>query len=233
VDIAAARSGLSAARTALERARLNLEKTKIRAPFTGVVTGIGVSEGEQVGNGTLICNLVNNTDIEADVGVLESDMAHLRKGSPALLVVPSLQETLRVRVDVISPEFDKASRTCEVLLRFHCKDGRVRPGMFVRAIIAGETYSDRLLVPKEAVLVRDGRPLVFKVEDKRSKWLYILPGRKNDYAVEIERVLQGGKLEPGDLVIVSNHLTLSHDAKVKVKKIVPLPDPWRSSDEDH
>lgn len=233
VDIVASRSGVAAARSKLERARINLEHTRIRAPFSGVVSGLALSPGEQVTKGQTFCSLVNNTDIEADVGVLEADMGHLAVGKPALLIVPSLGETLRVSVDVISPRFDRETRTCQVLMRFQARDGRVRPGMFVRAIIAGETYPDRLLVPTEAILTRDDRPLLFKVEENRSQWLYVRLGKRNDQVVEIERVLQGGTLSAGDLVVVSDHLTLSHDAKVKVKKIVAPGDPWRSQQKDN
>lgn len=233
VEIAASRSGVSTARTALERARLNLERTKIRAPFAGVVTNLVLSEGEQVTKGQSICTLINNVDIEAEVGVLEADMANLETGRPALLVVPALGETLQVQVDVISPQFDRETRTCQVLLRFRSEEGRIRPGMFVRAIIAGERFENKLLVPKEAILTRDGRPLLFKIEDDRSKWLYLRLGKSNDYLVEVERVLQGGTLAQDDLVIVSDHLTLAHDAKVKVRKIVGISDPWSSVNEEN
>ena len=71
-----------------------------------------------------------------------------------------MRDTLAVTVDVISPQFDRESRTCDVLLRLRNEEGKIRPGMFARAIIAGESFSDRLLVPKEAILTRDGRPLL-------------------------------------------------------------------------
>ncbi|MFQ5511876.1 MAG: efflux RND transporter periplasmic adaptor subunit [Candidatus Krumholzibacteriia bacterium] len=226
VDVIAGRSGIAAARAALERARLELERTELRAPFDGVITDLEISAGEQMTVGQTICTLVNNTDIEARVGVLESDIGKLAVGRPALLAVPALAETLRVTVDVISPRFDRESRTCQVLLRLKNEDGRVRPGMFARAIIAGETFSDRLLVPKEAILTRDGRPLLFKVEEARAKWVYIKVGRQNDRLAEITGVLQGGSLSPGEQVVVTNHLTLAHEAKVKVKKVLPIRDPW-------
>jgi len=226
LDILASRSGVAAARAALERARINLERTEIRAPFSGVVTELLLSDGEHVTLGQTICALVNNTDLEAEVGVLESDIGFLDIGRPALLAVPALYDTLDVTVDVISPRFDRDSRTCQVLLRLKNISGKIRPGMYVRAIISGQRFPDRLLVPKEAILTRDGRPLLFKVEDKRAKWVYLQLGRQNDDVVEVDQVLQGGSLSPGDQVIINNHLTLSHDAKVKVKKTVPVRDPW-------
>ncbi len=227
-DMVATRSGVTAARAALERAYLNLERTEIRAPFSGVVSGLRLSAGEQVIAGQTVCSLVNNVELEAVVGVLEADIGHLETGGRALLVLTALGDTLETRIGVISPQFDRSTRTCDVLLPISNAEGRVRPGMFVRAIIAGETLEDRLLVPREAILTRDGRPLLFKVQGDRAAWLYVELGRQNDALVEIKQVLQGGSLAEGDLIVVSNHLTLSHDAKIDVKTTVPVRDPWGS-----
>jgi membrane fusion protein (multidrug efflux system) len=228
LDIAAARSGVASARSALERARLDLERTEIRAPFAGVVSDITLSKGEQVTKGQLFCNLINDEDIEAEVGVLEADLGSLATGEPALLVFPSLSDTIKAMVNVISPQFSRETRTCQVLIRFQSEDGRVRPGMFVRAVIAGQRFKDRLLVPNEAILTRDGRPLLFKAEGDRAKWLYVSLGPRNGQLVEIKGVLQGGTLDAGDLVVISDHLTLSHDAKIKVKQIIAVGNPWAS-----
>jgi hypothetical protein len=92
-------------------------------------------------------------------------------------------------------------------------------------------HPDTRLVPREAILTRDGRPMLFRIEDNRAKWVYVELGKRNDHVVEIERVLQGGPLDDGTLVIVENHLTLTHDALVKVRKTRPINDPWVTSDE--
>lgn len=232
VEVAAARSGVSKARASLERARLNLEHTEIRAPFDGVVTGLTLSAGQLLNAAEVVCTVVDNVNIEAEVGVLEADLGYVQVGRHALLAVPALRDTMVVKVDVVSPQFNRDTRTCQVLLRVTNKDGRLLPGMFVRAIIAGQTFTDRLLVPREAVLTREGRPLLFKVEGDRAKWLYVTLGESNDQMVEIAKVIQGGTLDPGDKVVVSDHLTLAHDAKIKVKKTVPSDDPWISLDRD-
>jgi multidrug efflux pump subunit AcrA (membrane-fusion protein) len=178
----------------------------------------------------VICLLVNSVDLEAEVGVLESDLGGLEVGRPALLIVPALEDTVRVTVDVISPQIDSDSRTCRVLLRVKNEDGKLQAGMFVRASIAGRIYPDKLMVPTESILTRDGRPLLFRVEDDQAKWVYVKLGLRNDRFVEIERVLQGGPLKEGTLVVVSDHLTLSHDAKVKVKRVLDMTVAWASPD---
>jgi RND family efflux transporter MFP subunit len=219
-ELIEARSGLNQARADEDRARLNLSRTIIRAPFSGTVSNLLLSEGHLLGVGEVICSLIDNINVEAEVGVLESELSGLEEGRPALLFIPALEETLRADVDVISPRIDTDSRTCQVLIPIDNENGRVRPGMFVRAAIAGKIYPDRLLIPNEAILSRDGRPLVFRVEDDRAKWVYLKLGLRNDRFTEVERVMQGGPLEPGTLIVISNHLTLSHDAKIKVRKII-------------
>ena len=79
-------------------------------------------------------------------------------------------------------------------------------------------------------MTRDGRPVLFKVEDDRALWVYVQLGRQNDQLVEIERVDQGGPLDPGTQVIVSNHLTMTHEAKIKVKETIEVPDLWGTAD---
>ena len=115
-NIAAARSGVATARANMERARLDLEKTEIRAPYTGIVTGRQISSGELVTANQTLCTLVNNIDIEAEVGVLESDIGKISEGNKALLAIPALKDTIRVTVDVISPQFDRESRTAQVTI---------------------------------------------------------------------------------------------------------------------
>jgi HlyD family secretion protein len=220
------RTGLAEARVASERAKLYLENTEIRAPFAGVVQGLVVVPGEIVSVGEHICSLFNNDRLEAVVNVLEADLGNLTSGRPALLTIPAAQGTLQTRVDVISPQLDEASRTCQVIIRFDNPEGRFRPGMFVRAEIAGWIYPDKLVVPKSAVLTRDNRPLVFKVNDDRAQWLYVDTGLENDSWVEILKVHSGGSLAPGEHVVVSNHLTLAHEAKITIRRTLSPDNRW-------
>lgn len=220
------RTGLAEARMAEERAQLNLEYTDIRAPFSGIIQGLTMVEGEIATTGTSVCTLFNNDNLEAVINVLEADLGNLSEGRPVLLTVPATGETIEAKIDVISPTLDVATRTCEVIIRFANPDGKYRPGMFVRTRIAGWVYPDKLMVPKAALLTRDNRTLLFKKDDDRAKWLYVDTGLMNDDWVEILAVHSGGSLAPGDQVIVSDHLTLAHEAKIKVRKTIAAVSRW-------
>ncbi len=230
-DTFAQRTGLADARIAEERARLNLEYTEIRAPFAGVVSGLAAVKGENVSVNQALCMLTDDTELEAVVNVLEADLGDLTEGRAALVAVPAVDDTIRAVVDVISPVLDETSRTCECIIRFPNRDRRYRPGMFVRAEMAARLHVDRLMVPRDAVLIRDDRPLVFKVTDEpRAQWLYVDTGLENSEWVEILKVHSGGSLADGERVVVSDHLTLAHEAKLKIRKTVPANDRWAFAD---
>ena len=225
------RSGLAAARADAERLEIELERTVVRAPFAGVVSGVELDPGERVQVGETVCRLVDTVRVEAVVQLLESDLARVSVGREALLSMPALDAHVPATVDVVDPEVDPQSRTCRVLMRLDNRDGQVKPGMFVRAAIAGSVHEDRLLVPRQAVVTRDGRPVIFRVEDDRAQWVYVELGESNDRWVEIASVYQGGPVEAGTPVILDNHLTLSHGAKVKIKTTVTIDDPWAPTDD--
>jgi multidrug efflux pump subunit AcrA (membrane-fusion protein) len=73
--------------------------------------------------------------------------------------------------------------------------------------------AERIVLPKEAVVIRVGRAVVFTAEDGRAKWNFITTGRDNGKEVEI---LDG--LTEGKEVIITNNLQLAHDAPVSVQK---------------
>jgi HlyD family secretion protein len=77
---------------------------------------------------------------------------------------------------------------------------------------------NRRLVPSRAVIERDGRPLVFVVKNGRAQWTYVTPGRSNGRETEILADSATGQIpvNPGDKVITEGHLTLTHDAPVRV-----------------
>ena len=220
------RTGLAEARMAEERAKLNLEYTEIRAPFNGIIQGLTIVDGEIVSTGAAVCTVFNNDLLEASVNVLEADLGNLATGRPVLMAIAATGDTLRAVVDVISPTLDEATRTCELLIRFPNPDGRYRPGMFVRTQIAGVVFKDKLLAPHSALLIRDNRTLVFKKEGDRARWLYVDIGLQNEQWVEILKVHSGGSLAAGDEVVVSDHLTLAHEAKISVRKRIPPEDKW-------
>ena len=87
-----------------------------------------------------------------------------------------------------------------------------------RRAAGGHPLPNRIIVPARAVIERDGRPLVFVVKDGRAQWVYIFPGRTNGLDTEVLPDSTTGQIPVavGDMVLVEGHLTLTHDAPVRV-----------------
>lgn len=91
--------------------------------------------------------------------------------------------------------------------------GEIKPGMHAEVEIAADIYKNRLVIPREAILVRGGRKLAFVVQGELAKWRYIKTGLENEKYAE---VLEG--IKEGELVITEGHFTLAHDARVRIVK---------------
>jgi HlyD family secretion protein len=90
--------------------------------------------------------------------------------------------------------------------------------MYADVRLEATRLPNRIMVPAAAVIERDGRPLVFVVKGGRAQWVYIFPGRTNGFETEVLPDSASGLIPVavGDTVLVEGHLTLTHDAPVKL-----------------
>jgi HlyD family secretion protein len=219
----AASSGLTAARQAVRRARLNLRRTRVKAPFSGRVAHLEVETGQSVSTGETVATLLDDDRLKVEVDVLESDVVHLEKGASARVHVPALgpatDSTAQVTGTVwaVNPTVDPQSGTGAVTVAIPNPDGELVSGLYADVWLETRRLEDRLVVPDEAVLVRQGRDLVFVVENGRAQWTYVDVGARSG-----EHVAITDGVAPGDTVAVDGHFALAHDAPVSVTAVRPL-----------
>ena len=90
--------------------------------------------------------------------------------------------------------------------------------MYADVRLEANRLTNRIVVPTAALIERDGRPLVFVLKDDHAMWQYVTPGRTNGFETEILPDSASGQIpiQPGDVVLVEGHLTLTHNAPVKL-----------------
>ena len=210
--------GLTQAEIQVKQARLTLEKSKVLAPFSGVITNIQVSPGQHVSGGSDLFTLVNIDKVQVHAKVLESEIGKMKEGREVDLKFSAYpDQVFKGRVHAISPVVDPADKTCNVIVEMVNVDQAVKPGMHAEVQIAAEIYTDRLLVPQDAILTRNQRKLVFVVEGDRAKWKYIAIGLENEeYAEVLPTDDPGGGVEPGNQVLIDGHFTIAHDARIRI-----------------
>ncbi|NLT50647.1 MAG: efflux RND transporter periplasmic adaptor subunit [Ignavibacteria bacterium] len=207
-------SGLTSAMNAVKKARLNLEYTKITAPFSGVIGDFNLVVGQRINAGAKLLKLFNVSKLLIDVGILESEILDLVIGSSAEIQFPAIPgKVFHGTVKYISPYIDANTKTCTVTLVFDNKNNLIKSGMFANVKLVSKVLEDIILIPKEALLVRDGRNLVFVAENSLAKWRYVEIGDQNDKYIEI---LEG--VFPDEDIIYQGHFTLAHDSRIKIIK---------------
>jgi len=228
--LARIRSGIAGAQARVERAQYDLAKTEIRAPYSGRVANLAVDVGSRLSVGDSIATVVDGSSIDIDVQVLESEIAALDVGREATVRFTAFPgESFRGRVVTLNPVVNPESRYSRVTVRLENPEARILPGMHTLVRIAGRLYEDRVSIPKDAIVERNRRDVVFVFEpdeeggtNGRAKWRYVLLGLESDDLVEI--VAPGPDddedfVEPGEIVLTGGHTTLSHDARVSVARM--------------
>jgi membrane fusion protein, multidrug efflux system len=218
IDASITRSGLAAARVRLDRAKFDRERANILAPFDGTVDRINVVIGDRITAGADITTLVDLRNLRIEAAVLEHDLPLIKVGGEAVITSAALAgQSFTGKVSAVLPLVDSTTRAGRAHVRT-IGNGTLRPGMYADVRLEAQRLTDRRLVPTRAIIERDGRPLVFVIKNGRAQWTYILPGRSNGRQTEVlpDSVTGIIPVNPGDQVIVEGHLTLTHDAPVRV-----------------
>ena len=211
-ELAADQVGLDEARLKLKRAKLELEHAIIGAPFAGYVSEVVVDPSDFVNKGDVVARIVSLDRLRLEMDVLETEIRHIRLGARAEVALAALpMKTVSGRVVAVNPTIDAERRTCRVLIEIDNPDRAVRPGMFADVRVEAARCEDRLLVPREALLTRDDRKVVFAYEGGRAKWRYVETGEETDDMVEVREGLAAR-----DTLITAGHFNLTHNAQVIV-----------------
>lgn len=222
---ALALSGVPGAQVKLERAKLDRERATITAPFDGVVDRVGISAGERLSAGQDVATVVDVTHLRVEAQVLEHDLPYVRPGGEALIITPATQGApVHGRITAVLPLVDSTTRAGRVVVSVVAPSHALapstalQPGMYADLRLEATRLPNRIMVPARAVIERDGRPLVFVVKGGRAQWVYILPGRSNGSETEVLPDSTSGQIPVavGDTVLTEGHLTLTHDAPVRV-----------------
>lgn len=222
------RSGVAAAEVALERAEAELAKTQVRAPFPGRVADLAVTEGSRVRQGDSLVSVLDLSRVEVEVEVLETALPAVEPGRRATARFSAFpRDTFQGQVVAVNPRVDPSSNTARVLVRLRNPGARIVPGMHAEVKVAGRLHENRTFVPREAVVERDRREVVFIFQPEsegaalgRAQWRYVNTGLESDQYVEIAPPEDDGQASPeelaGAVVLVDGHTTLTHDARVRL-----------------
>ena len=202
-----------------------LDDMIIRAPFDGVITTKDAQPGEMIspisaGGGftrTGIGTIVDMASLEIEIDVNESYINRVEPGQPVEATLDAYPNwKIPCKVIAIIPTADREKSTVKVRVGFDQLDPRILPDMSVKVAFrdSGATAAVRtVIVPKNSVLNRDGRDVVFVIRDGHAERRAVtVTDTQND-----DSVLSAG-VSAGEKVVVSAPADLQDGTAVKETK---------------
>lgn len=210
MNLARLRSGLHQAEVQLDATQHNLNEAVLSTPISGVVANLTTDAYNQASTTQPLCRIINDADMEVEFPVLESELPMVRPGDKISISPFSSIEARTGKVTDINPMVDENG----MVTVWATVDGGhgLIDGMNVRVSVK-RAVEQSLVVPKTAVVMRQGRQVVFTLDGDKARWNYVTTGLEN---LNEYTVTEG--LEAGMTVIITGNINLAHETAVKVLK---------------
>lgn len=181
----------------------------IAAPTAGVIIKRGVEEGETVvggtsafGGGTELFTIADLSALRVKAAINEVDVGKVQVGDSVALTVDAFPgDTVAGVVRLVPPAARQQERVrvFDVEIRASGSGGVLRPGMTANVRIAGPAKQNVVRVPVEAVMIEDGKPVVYRVGPQGTTKTAVTLGLGDLTHVEI---LTG--IAPGDSIALED-----------------------------
>jgi RND family efflux transporter MFP subunit len=225
--LASQRRQIEVAAQSLGVAQVNLDDTVIRAPFAGIVIAKAAQPGEMIspvsaGGGftrTGIGTIVDMDSLEVEVDVNEAYIGRVQSGMPVESTLNAYPDwKIPGQVIAVIPAADRTKATVRVRVSLDAEDPRIVPDMGVRVSFREREAAGApkpaamigVLLPPSAVVERDGKPVVYVVEEGRAKRREVLTGATLGGLLNIPE-----GLSPGTVVVRAPPADLADGAAVR------------------
>lgn len=200
------------ARARLREANEKVEDFQIRAPWTGEVSRVFVTEGYFASPREDLVEMFDPESLVIRFAVSERDAMMVEVGMEITASLDAYSDrTFRATITRLYPELDRNTRTRTVEATL-IGDVDTAPGMFARLIVPIETVKDAIIVPDAAIVVTPQQErIVFIVKNGKASRREVKTGIEHRHEVQITRGIAAG-----DSVVVSGNWKLRDGMKVRI-----------------
>lgn len=194
-----------------------IERHTLEAPFDGVITERLVDLGEWITPGEAMLTLVASDPLRLELQVPQGYFGRVTNNTEVAFRVEALgDEEFNTTVNEIVPATRPGTRTFPVRARIDNGDGRLAPGMSVRARLHLPAGREGVVVPEDALIRHpDGRVTVWIVGDDDGQ--PVARERQIDPGLSFDgRVAVGDTLDSGTRVVVRGNESLSADQPLQI-----------------
>lgn len=182
-----------AQRADLELARKKLRDAEIRAPFDGFIQERHVAPGQYLRVQAPVMTLVKPNPLRLRAEIPERMSHWVRAGQAIEARTEALPDrSFRGRISRLTPQVKEQTRSFMVEALIDNSDGILKPGLFVRAMVATSKVDQVLLVPEDSLRYAFGIYRVFLVENGKLTGREVKLGDRFDRRVELTEGVRAG-----------------------------------------
>ena len=195
----------------LSRMKGRTSKLVVRAPVSGQLSYVGVTQGQQVASGASIGQIKVMSQFKMQVTLAEYYIDRITTGLPANIEYEGRKYPLRV--SRVIPEVKDHKFVCELTFAKHTPSN-IRLGKSYRVLLELGKPEQALVIPNGDFLQTTNGYWIFRVsaDGKKAKRVSITVGRQNPQQCEIT-----SGLEAGDKVVVSGYDKISNKEEFDLK----------------
>jgi RND family efflux transporter MFP subunit len=172
-----------------------VEDTFIRAPFSGYVKDRSVTEGQYVKAQSPIVTILNNDPLRARLAIPEKMAGWISVGRAVAISVEAFPDRSFVgKIWRIDPSVDSQTRSFQAEALVENKEGLLKPGFFVKAIIPSSKTERVLTVPNSSIAYNYGVFSVFVIKDNKLVQTEVKIGDRDKDQVEVSEGVTEGQL---------------------------------------
>ncbi|MBV8087601.1 MAG: efflux RND transporter periplasmic adaptor subunit [Chloroflexi bacterium] len=216
-DIAQAKAAVDVANAAAQSAQTALDDATITAPASGIVSEVPVATGSLVSPQTPVATLISG-DLEIDANVEESQVALFKEGQPAQITVNGASQTIDGQVFLVAPSADAKTRKFLVKVQPTTANSPLRAGMSAMVKIQTGQQANAILVPKGAVIQKNGQQVVFVDQSGRAHMAVVQTGLSDDKNIQV-----ASGVDAGQMVILPGSIDLADGDAVAPASPAPAP----------
>jgi RND family efflux transporter MFP subunit len=205
-----AKANMAQAEASLRRTREVQRDATLRSPVSGFIVERNYDAGAIPGDQPIVV-VADVRQLKLEAGVSELEAGRLKNGLPAIIAVQAKPgEEFKGQLAAIVPEVDERNRHFRVEVRVDNRDNSLLAGMYATARLVVASAANAIVVPREAVMSRDGKRVVLKVDGEKVAATPVTEGLNDGRQVQI---VSG--LTAGDQVVADARRQLPADARVK------------------
>lgn len=218
---AIAESELDAARSQYENARAQYTRAgeatgdfRIRAPWSGIVAEVAVTEGDYVAPRSTLVEMYDPATLVVSTSVPETRATQIQQGAPAEIHLDAYpRRTFAGAVSRIYPRLDAKTRTRKFEITVHDTVTLI-PEMFARLEIETKRADSAVVIAENAVVTTPkGQKVVYVIEKNAAVSRPVSIGISHKGRIQITKGLQ-----QGETVVVTGNEKLKNGAQVRIAK---------------